>query len=576
MKKSLIFVGMLAVGYANAQYDGKVGVNTETPSATFNVKSKTGNNATTKNFELENADGTKMVTVLDNGKIGIGKDNPEANVDVLFSQSDLVSVFNIRNINTNSRNHFSLNTGEATTVGRNTLGFSLSGKDYTHSTPSISGNNAVIYSTTSNGLNFQIHQKDAKYKFYTGGLGEGALTMSILPHRVGIATSDNVGDILSTLTIGENALSTVANKANKIGLLSSSVDGENLITYYDSNKVEDAQIGIDTKNKNQFQIKIYDDNKHFGIYEHGATSLTLNNGFLRIGLQSGEIPAMLTLDGRSTFINEQIGIRFQSSGMTSTYGTIFFNREEIGGMRFKLTHNKHNYQFDTNKIENALRIEAEGNIGIGTASPSEKLEVIGNIKSSSLAGVGNRAVYADENGVLKVGNAYTANTTNSLWTRDEATNTIKLAVNSDGTDRTNAVTIDNAGAVYASSLKGYNGATIFPDYVFQKYYTGNSSIKADYTFKTLSQVEDFVKTNGHLPGYKSAAAIKAQGYVDLMETQLTNVEKIEELYLHSIEQDKTNKVQAEELKTQAQEIETLRKENEDLKARLEKLEKLLK
>ncbi|MRN00248.1 hypothetical protein D1Z97_03390 [Riemerella anatipestifer] len=64
-----------------------------------------------------------------------------------------------------------------------------------------------------------------------------------------------------------------------------------------------------------------------------------------------------------------------------------------------------------------------------------------------------------------------------------------------------------AGSVKATGFIGANAA-IFPDYVFPKYYTGTSSIKADYNFKTLSQVEDFVKTNGHLPGYQSAEAIK--------------------------------------------------------------------
>ncbi|MDY3318066.1 hypothetical protein PG637_01420 [Riemerella anatipestifer] len=114
--------------------------------------------------------------------------------------------------------------------------------------------------------------------------------------------------------------------------------------------------------------------------------------------------------------------------------------------------------------------------------------------------------------------------------------------------------LEVAGKVKATAFMGASGATIFPDYVFQKYYTGTSSLKADYSFKTLSQVENFVKTNGHLPGYQSAAEIKKQGYIDLMATQLTNVEKIEELYLHLLEKDK---------------------EIKELKERLEKLEKLL-
>ncbi|MDY3317380.1 hypothetical protein PG630_08685 [Riemerella anatipestifer] len=118
------------------------------------------------------------------------------------------------------------------------------------------------------------------------------------------------------------------------------------------------------------------------------------------------------------------------------------------------------------------------------------------------------------------------------------------------------------GKVKATAFMGASGATIFPDYVFQKYYTGTSSLKADYNFKTLSQVEDFVKTNGHLPGYKSAAEIKKQGYIDLMATQLTNVEKIEELYLHLLEKDK--------------EVKALKAKNEELETRLEQIEKLLK
>ncbi|MCE3024611.1 hypothetical protein LW131_07230, partial [Riemerella anatipestifer] len=120
--------------------------------------------------------------------------------------------------------------------------------------------------------------------------------------------------------------------------------------------------------------------------------------------------------------------------------------------------------------------------------------------------------------------------------------------------------LEVAGNVKATGFIGTNAA-IFPDYVFQKYYTGTSSIKADYNFKTLSQVEDFVKTNGHLPGYQSAEAIKKQGYIDLMATQLTNVEKIEELYLHSIEQDKALKAKDAKIA--------------ELEARLQKLEALL-
>lgn len=48
-----------------------------------------------------------------------------------------------------------------------------------------------------------------------------------------------------------------------------------------------------------------------------------------------------------------------------------------------------------------LRIKGNGNVGIGI-NPSEKLHVNGNIRSTSLAGVGNRPVGADASGNLVV------------------------------------------------------------------------------------------------------------------------------------------------------------------------------
>lgn len=48
------------------------------------------------------------------------------------------------------------------------------------------------------------------------------------------------------------------------------------------------------------------------------------------------------------------------------------------------------------------------NVGIGTAAPLDKLHVVGNIRSTTLAGVGNRLVMADPNGTLIVAGAAAA------------------------------------------------------------------------------------------------------------------------------------------------------------------------
>lgn len=73
MKKSLFLAMSLCSVIAFAQdYSGRVGINTEEPTATLNVKSKIGTTKETKNFELSNADGKILLSTFDDGNIGIG------------------------------------------------------------------------------------------------------------------------------------------------------------------------------------------------------------------------------------------------------------------------------------------------------------------------------------------------------------------------------------------------------------------------------------------------------------------------------------------------------------------------
>ena len=53
--------------------------------------------------------------------------------------------------------------------------------------------------------------------------------------------------------------------------------------------------------------------------------------------------------------------------------------------------------------KNAFTVLKNGNVGIGETSPTAKLEVDGTIRSNDLAGVGERNVVADANGILIIG-----------------------------------------------------------------------------------------------------------------------------------------------------------------------------
>lgn len=90
----------------------------------------------------------------------------------------------------------------------------------------------------------------------------------------------------------------------------------------------------------------------------------------------------------------------------------------------------------------------------------------------------------------------------------------------------------------------------WPDYVFKK----------EYKLLTLKEVEDFIKKNGHLPKISSAEEIEKNGVL-LGEINKKMLEKIEELTLYTIEQEKKIKEQAQR--------------NRNLEDRLAKLESLL-
>lgn len=81
-------------------------------------------------------------------------------------------------------------------------------------------------------------------------------------------------------------------------------------------------------------------------------------------------------------------------------------------------------------LTSSINVTYSQNVGIGTATPLEKLHIIGNVRSSTLSGIGNRLVLSDPNGTLingsditspawlLTGNSATNATTNFIGTLD--------------------------------------------------------------------------------------------------------------------------------------------------------------
>jgi hypothetical protein len=203
----------------------------------------------------------------------------------------------------------------------------------------------------------------------------------------------------------------------------------------------------------------------------------------------------------------------------------------------------------------------DGNmVGINTATPAARMDVNGTFHArgnasfsadasvagaTSMNGTATVAGVFNANSTATVGGAFTANNTATANGHLTANNGVTV---NNGFDVSGSSVLRGAVAIstvsptpsfatgYALSVEGkIISDEVFvalradwPDYVFA----------TDYQLPNLCETASFIEANKHLPGIPSAEEVKAKGGIELGEMNRLLLQKIEELTLLMIDQQK--------------------------------------
>ncbi|MDQ7949180.1 MAG: hypothetical protein REI93_10055 [Pedobacter sp.] len=298
------------------------------------------------------------------------------------------------------------------------------------------------------------------------------------------------------------------------------------------------------------------------------------------------------------------GLKPSSSANALTYSFPTMSRSAIvlgdgfssGGIKFYTKPNSNETVGNTFVEAPRMVVTDDGKVGIGTTTPSSPLTVNGDIKLENInaaqlityasfsetysgqstilgnnirAGVGINTVKRHVNGVdngsylaLNYANGITFHTgvnspqgvEISQWDNERLRITQNGNVGIGTTNPTEKLSVN--GKIRAQEIRVETSG--WPDYVFDD----------DYQHATLTELEEFIKLNRHLPDVPSAKVVAENG-IELGEMNKLLLKKIEELTLHLIEKDK-------ELRLNQQKLSKIELEQQQMKDLLQDIVKKIK
>lgn len=107
------------------------------------------------------------------------------------------------------------------------------------------------------------------------------------------------------------------------------------------------------------------------------------------------------------------------------------------------------------------------------------------------------------------------------------------------------------GTIHTREVKVDLDGAVAPDFVFEKYFTGSSVRNPEYEIPSLKDLEIFIEKHHHLPHIPPASHMEESG-ISLKEMNLLLLQKIEELTLYTIQQQKEIDRLKEKINTEKQ------------------------
>ena len=249
---------------------------------------------------------------------------------------------------------------------------------------------------------------------------------------------------------------------------------------------------------------------------------------------SGNVKALVeSSDGHAYYVIE---------GASSMGSFVDYHRKGDGRVwHTGLRNGNNNFEFRLNNQSTVLTLKDDGHVGIGTTNPFQKLSLI-----DGQVFLGHSSPNLVESGRLRF-SEYTNTFQGAFIHYNGSTNIFNIGIHqtndSNITNDYNAISIrrDNGnvgiGTTAPDSKLAVNGTVHakevkvdligWPDFVFEK----------DHELRTLEEVEEHIEENGHLPEIPSEAEVTENG-INLGEMNAKLLQKIEELTLYLIEQNK--------------------------------------